>query len=85
MFGYVLTHSFECSGCNSEIDLVVTLAYTFFQLCSNAEQISVRLAIFRRSYVKRHAVVLTSYTIHTAFFLDVCCAGQSAIVDSVFA
>ena len=63
-----------CSGCNSGIDLVVALEYTFFQLCSNAEQISVRLARFRRSYVKRPAVVLTSHTSYTAFLLDVRCA-----------
>ena len=29
-----------CSGCNSGIDLVVVLQYTFFQLCSNTKQIS---------------------------------------------
>ena len=66
-----------CSGCNSGIDLVVALEYTFFQLCSNVEQISVRLARFRRSYVKRPAIVLTSHTSYTAFLLDVCCAVQS--------
>ena len=80
MFGHVLIHSFECSGCNSGIDLVVALEYTFFQLCSGAEQISVRLARFRRSYVKRPAVVLTSPTCYTAFLLDVRCAVQSGHV-----
>ena len=69
-----------CSGCNSGIDLVVALEYTFFQLCSNVEQISVRLARFRRSYVKRPAVVLTSPTCYTAFLLDVRCAVQSGHV-----
>ena len=69
-----------CSGCNSGIDLVVALEYTFFQLCSNVEQISVRLARFRRSYVKRPAVVLTSHTSYTAFLLDVRCAVQSGHV-----
>ena len=29
-----------CSGCNSGIDLVVVLEYTFLQLCFNTEQIS---------------------------------------------
>ena len=29
-----------CSGCNSGINVVVVLEYTFFQLSSNAEQIS---------------------------------------------
>ena len=29
-----------CYGCNSGIDLVVVLEYTFFQLCSNTEYIS---------------------------------------------
>ena len=67
-----------CSGCNSGIDLVVALEYTFFQLCSNAEQISVRLARFRRSYVKCPAVILTSKTSYTAFLLDLHCIVQSA-------
>ena len=66
-----------CSGCNSWIDLVVALEYIFFQLCSNAEQISVRLAKFRRSYAKHAAVVLTSHTSYFAFLLDVRCAVQS--------
>ena len=69
-----------CSGGNSGIDLVVTLEYTFFQLCSNAKQISVRLARFKRSYVKHPAFVLTSPTSYTAFFLDVPCAFQSGYV-----
>ena len=69
-----------CSGCNSGIDLVVTLEYAFFQLCSNAEQISVSLARFRRSYVKRVAVVLTSPTSYTVFLLDVRCTFQSGRV-----
>ena len=30
----------SCSGCNSGINLVVVLECTFFQLCSNTEQIS---------------------------------------------
>ena len=80
VFGHVLIHSIECSGCNSGIDLFVTLKYTFFQLCSNAEQISVRLARFRRSYVKHRAVVLTSLTSYIAFLLDVRCAVQSGRV-----
>ena len=70
-----------CSGCNSGIDLVVALEYTFFQLCSNVEQISVRLARFRRSYIKRPAVVLTSHTSYTVFLLDVRCAVQSGHVS----
>ena len=67
-------------GCNSGIDLVVALKYTFFQICSNSKQISVRLAIFRRSYVKRTAVILSSHTSYTAFFLDVRCNVQSGHV-----
>ena len=67
MVGHILIHSFECSGCNGGIDLVVNLEYTFFQLCSNAEQIFVRLARFRRSYVNRSTDVLTSHTSYTAF------------------
>ena len=74
VFGHVLIHSFECSSCNSGINLVVTLEYTFFQLCSNSEQISVRLARFRRSYAKRPAVILTSYTNYTSFLLDMRCS-----------
>ena len=81
VFGQVLIHSFECSGHNSGIDLVVTLEYIFFQLCSNAEQISARLTRFRRSYVKRLAVVLTNHTSYTAFLLDVRCAVQRSHVS----
>ena len=67
MFGYVLSHCFDktsCSGCNSGTNLVVAL----------------RLTRFRRSYVKRPAVVLTSSTSYTAFLLDVCSAFQSGHV-----
>ena len=70
-----------CSGCNSGIDLVVVLEYTFFQLCSNVEQISVRLARFRRRYVKCPAIVLTSHTSYTAFLRDMCCTVQSGHVS----
>ena len=63
-----------CSGCNSGIDLVVLFKYTFFQLCSNAEQISVRLARFRRSYVNYPAVVLIN---HASFTTYVRCSAQS--------
>ena len=42
-----------CSLCKREIDLVVVLEYTFFQLCFNVEQIS-RYTRFRRNYVNRH-------------------------------
>ena len=44
------------------IDLVVVLKYTFFQLTSNVEKISVRLTRFRRSYINRPAIVLTNHT-----------------------
>ena len=70
-----------CSGCNSGIDLVVALEYTFFQLCSHIEQISVRLARFRGNSVKRPAVVLTSHTSYTGFFLDVRSTVQSGHVS----
>ena len=66
-----------CSSCNSGIDLVVALKYTLFQLCSNAEQIYVRLERFRRSSVKRPAIVLSSHTSYTAFWLDLRCTLQS--------
>ena len=65
---------------NSGIDLVFALEYAFFQLRSSAKQISVRLARFRRSYVKCTAVVLTSHTSYTAFLLDVCWLVQSGQV-----
>ena len=67
----------RCSGYNSGIDLVVAVGYTFFQFCSNAEQISARLVRLRRIYVKRAAVVLTSHTSYITFLLDVLCAVQS--------
>ena len=62
---------------NSGIDLVFALEYAFFQLCSSAKQISVRLPRFRRSYVKCTAVILTSHTSYKVFLLDVCCVVQS--------
>ena len=74
VFGHILIHSFECSGCNTGINFVVILEYTFFQLCSNSGQISFRLTRFRRSHVKRPAVVLTSHTSGASFLLDVSCA-----------
>ena len=49
-----------CSSCNSGNDLVVVFEHIFVKLCSNAEQILVRLARFRRSYINRPAVVLTT-------------------------
>ena len=69
-----------CSGCNSGIDLVVALECTFFQLCVNAKQISVSLARFKRGYVQRPAVILTSHTSYATFLLDVRCAVQSGHV-----
>ena len=84
MFGHVLIHSFDKTHVLvvtvEQLILVVALEYTFFQLSSNVEQISVRLARFRRSYVKRPAVVLTSHTSYTAFLLDMHCAVQSGQV-----
>ena len=59
-----------CSGCNSGIDLVVALEYTFFQLCSNVEQISVWLTRCKRNYVKHPAG---------------CCSNQPHKLHSVFA
>ena len=87
MFDHILIQSFECSGCNSGIDLVATFEYSFFQLFSNAEKISVRFGRFRRSYVKHPAVVLTSHTSYTAFLLDVRFLFLQLFVpdDSVFA
>ena len=74
MCGHLLIHSFDknpCSGCNSGTDLVVALEYTFFQIYSNAKQISVKLASFTRIYAKRcRAVVLTNCTSYAAFLLD---------------
>ena len=79
--GHLLIHSFgknPCSGCNSGTDLVVALEYTFFQIYSNAKQISVKLASFTRIYAKRcRAVVLTNCTSYVAFLLDLQWAVQS--------
>ena len=60
--------------------MVVALEYTFFEIRSNAEQISVMLARFRKSYVKRPAVILNSQTSYTAFLLDLRCFVQSSHV-----
>ena len=70
----------SCFGCNRGIDLVVGFEYTFFQICFNAEQIFVRVARFRRSYVKSAAVVLNNDPSYTAFLLDVRCALQGVHV-----
>ena len=60
--------------------LVVVLEYTLLRLCSNAEQISVKLTRFRRIYVNCPRVVLTNHTSYTAFLLDVRCVVQSGYV-----
>ena len=81
--GYVLRHSFDKTHAlvvTVELIWLLLLNMLFFQLCSNAEQISVRLARFRRSYVKRAAVVLTSPTSYRVFLLDVRCTFQSGRV-----
>ena len=80
----VLIHSFDktyvlvvtVSGYKTH-DLVVALGYTFFQLCSKAEELSVKLIKLRRSFVKRHLVILTTHTSYTAFLVDVRCAVQN--------
>ena len=63
-----------CSGCNSEINLVVLLEYTFLQPYSNVEQVSLRFRKFRRSNV-HHSVVVQSNHCQVAllFLLDVRC------------
>ena len=71
-----------CSSCNSRIDLVVALEHTVFQLCSNAKQIFLRLARFKRRYAKRPAVVLTSHVSYTEFLLNMHCALQSGYVPN---
>ena len=68
------------SGCNSGIDLVVALKYTFFQLCSNTKKIFVKLARFKRNYVNHRAAVLVNPTSYTVSLLDVCSAVQSGHV-----
>ena len=81
--GYVLRHSFDKTHAlvvTVELIWLLLLNMLFFQLCSNAEQISVRLARFRRSYVKLPAVILTSKTSYTAFLLDLHCDVQSGHV-----
>ena len=85
VFVHVLIQFFwqnPCPSCNSRIDLVVALEHNFFQLYANAEQISAWLARFRRSYLKRRGVVLSSHTSYTVFLVDVCCAVQSGHVIS---
>ena len=62
--------------------MVVALEYNFLQLYANAEQISARLARFRRSYLKLPGAVLSSHTSYTVFLIDVCCAVQSGHVIS---
>ena len=66
---------------NSGIDLIFALKYAFFQLCSSAKQIAVRLARFKRSYVKGTTVILTSHASFIAFLLVVCCVAQSGQVS----
>ena len=66
---------------NRGIDLVAVIEYTFFQLCFNAEQISVRLARFKRSYVYHPAVVQTNHTSYTPFLLDVRCTVERGHVS----
>ena len=68
------------SGCNSGIDLVVALKYTFFQLCSNTKKIFVKLARFKRNYANHRAAVLVNSTSYTVSLLDVCSAVQSGHV-----
>ena len=80
MFGHVLIHSFDkihALVVTVELILLLPLNILSFKVCSDTEQISVRLARFRRSYVKRPVVVLTSDTSYTAFLLDVRRAVQS--------
>ena len=51
-----------CSSCNSEVDLVVALGKTFFQLCSTAEQISsVRKIDDLKPYLNHPVVVQTNH------------------------
>ena len=62
--------------------MIVALEYTFFQLRSYAEQISVRLARFRRRYVKRRTVVLTVTQVTQHFCLM--CAALFKVVAFLF-
>ena len=75
MFGHVLIHSFD----KTHVLVVTLIGLLLLNILSFnfVEQISVMLARFRRSYVKRTAVVLTSHTSYTAFLLDECCVVQS--------
>ena len=62
--------------------LVVVLEYTFFLLCSNVEQIYVRLARFRRSYINRPGIVLTNDTSSQLFCLM--CAALFKVAPILF-
>ena len=96
MFGQVLIHSFDKTHA-----LVVTVELIWLLLLNipsfnsfQRVQIYVRLARFRRSYVKCPAVILTSKISYTAFLFDLRFVVQSGHVlflqlfvpdDSVFA
>ena len=67
----------QWNSCNSGIDLVVVLEYTFFQLVPT-QNIFLRFTRFRRSYVNHPAVPLTNHCqSYTAFLLDVRCSKWS--------
>ena len=96
MFGHVLIHSFDKTHVlvvTVELIWLLLLNVLSFNFVPTPNKF-VRLARFRRSSVKRPAVVLTSHTSYEAFLFDVRCAVQSAHVpflqlfvpdDSVFA
>ena len=60
-----------CSGCNSRIDLVVVLEYTFFELCSNTKQISY---VHKIQKERCKPPCCSSNQGHTAFLLNMRCS-----------
>ena len=86
VLGHVLIHFVNKAHA---LTVTVELIWLLFlnnllQLCSNARQITVRLAGFRRSFVSRPAVVLTNHTSYTTSLLYVRWAVQSGHIYFVF-
>ena len=79
--GHVLIHFVnKAHALTVTVELICLLFLNnLLQLCSNARQITVRLAGFRRSFVSQPAVVLTNHTSYTASL----CAGLFKVVTFI--
>ena len=86
VLGHVLIHFVnKVHALTVTVELIWLLFLNnLLQLCSNARQVTVRLAGFRRSFVSRPAVVLTNHTSYTASLLYVRWAVQSGHIYFVF-